>query len=168
MEMKSKTEISTIIFRISRESDQAAFRDFFDIYYHRLLNFAYYFLESSVAAEEVVSSVFINVWKNRKKLIHVKSIEGYLFASTKNRSYDYLRDNKRFMNSQEIDRADDFLIPEHENPESKMLSRELRMKIIEAVDDLPPRCKIIFTLVREDGLRYKQVAELLDISPKTV
>ncbi|MCG8311067.1 MAG: RNA polymerase sigma-70 factor [Cytophagales bacterium] len=164
----NENKIAGLIVRISKDSDQIAFRSFYDIYYHRLLNFAYYFLESTTAAEEVVSSVFINLWKIRAKLLDVKNVESYIFSSTKNKSFDYLRDNKRFIISTDIDHEDDFLIPELDNPETHVLNQELKDKIIESVDNLPPRCKIIFTLVREDGLKYKQVAELLDISVKTV
>ncbi len=61
MHSQSESEIKTIIHKIANQDDQIAFRQFFDIYYHRLLNFAFYFLESSVAAEEVVSTVFISL-----------------------------------------------------------------------------------------------------------
>ena len=55
-----------------------------------------------------------------------------------------------------------------QNPEQKMITAELFKKIEQAVDELPPRCKIIFTLVREYGLKYKEVAALLNVSANTV
>ena len=49
-----------------------------------------------------------------------------------------------------------------------MMTEEMMRKIRQAVNDLPPRCRIIFKLVKEDGLKYKETAELLQLSIKTV
>ncbi len=166
--MLIESEIKIIIHKIAYQDDQKAFRELFDTYYHKLLNFAFFFLESSVAAEEVVSTVFINLWEKRIKLPEIKRLEAYLFTSTKNKSYSYLRDNKRLIQFRDIDAEGDFLVPVFENPETEMLSNEFREKIIEIIEELPPKCKMIFTLIREDGLKYKEVAELLEISIKTV
>ncbi len=168
MNNSDESEIKAIIHEIAHHDDQIAFRQFFNIYYHRLLNFAYYFLESSVAAEEVVSSVFISLWEKRKELTKIDRVEAYIFSSTKNKSFNYLRDNKRSIQLKDIDSEDDFLVPIFENPESKLLNEELKEKIIEIIEELPPKCKMIFTLIREDGMKYKEVAKLLDISIKTV
>lgn len=168
MYSQGENEIKAIILKIAYQNDQRAFRQFFDLYYHRLLNFAYFFLESSVASEEVVSTVFINLWEKRKKLPEINRIEAYLFTSTKNKSYSYLRDNKRLIQFRDIDSDADFLVSQFENPETEMFSQEFRDKIIEIIEGLPPKCKMIFTLIREDGMKYKEVAELLDISIKTV
>ncbi len=168
MEKLSERDIKEIMHQIAHNDDHIAFRQFFDLYYHKLVNFAYFFLESSVAAEEVVSTVFISLWEKRRKLPQIDRIEAYLFSSTKNKSYNYLRDNKRLMQFKEIDSETDFLVPEFENPETELLSREFREKLIQIIEELPPKCKMIFTLIREDGLKYREVAELLEISVKTV
>lgn len=168
MNYSVEADINIIIRKIANEGDHVAFRQFFNVYYNRLLNFAFFFLESSVAAEEVVSSVFISLWEKRQELTKIKRVEAYLFSSTKNKSYNYLRDNKRSIQFKDIDSDDDFLVPVFENPESKLLTEELKVKIIEIIDELPPKCKMIFTLIREDGMKYKEVANLLDLSVKTV
>ena len=56
----------------------------------------------------------------------------------------------------------------HADPETLLVSAEKVTKILLAIDQLPPRCKLIFKLIKEDGLRYKDVAKLLDLSVKTV
>jgi len=166
--MNSEDEIRAIIHKIAYQDDPIAFRTFFDMYYHKLLNFAFFFLKSSVAAEEVVSAVFIGLWEKREKLVKINRIEAYLFKSTKNKAYNYIRDNKRSIQFERIDSKCDYLVPQFENPETEMFSQEFRDKIIEIIEELPPKCKMIFTLIREDGMKYKEVAELLDISIKTV
>jgi RNA polymerase sigma-70 factor (ECF subfamily) len=56
----------------------------------------------------------------------------------------------------------------YHDPEQKMISAETIKQIQEAIQDLPPRCRLIFKLVKEEGLKYKEVAELLQLSVKTV
>jgi RNA polymerase sigma-70 factor (ECF subfamily) len=63
----------------------------------------------------------------------------------------------------EIEPADPFA-----DPGVAMITREMNQKLRAAINDLPPRCKLIFTLVKEDGLSYKQTAQLLNISESTV
>jgi RNA polymerase sigma-70 factor (ECF subfamily) len=55
-----------------------------------------------------------------------------------------------------------------EKPDSRLLTEELKKEIDDAIDGLPSQCKLIFQLVRIDGFKYKEVAEILNISVKTV
>ena len=160
-------EVKRLLMLIGNQNDQHAFKLFFDHFYPRLLKFALYFLESNHAAEEIVSTVFIGIWNNREKLPKIERIEAYLFSSVRNKSFSYLRDNKRIQ-LRELGSEESLLVPSFDNPESEFLSNELKDIIFEAINKLPPRCKMIFLLIREDGLKYHEVAELLDISPKTV
>jgi RNA polymerase sigma factor (sigma-70 family) len=54
------------------------------------------------------------------------------------------------------------------DPEKLMLTEEMMRQIKKAINDLPPRCRLIFKLIKEDGLKYREVAELLQLSVKTV
>ena len=49
-----------------------------------------------------------------------------------------------------------------------MITAEMLRRINNAINALPPRCKLVFKLVKEDGLPYKEVADILDISIKTI
>jgi RNA polymerase sigma-70 factor (family 1) len=159
--------IQEIVFSISKYDDQGAFKKLFDIYYPKLLNYAYYILESRQDADEVVSTLFVKIWEKRDKLPEIKNLDGYLYISVKNQCYNYLRDNKEFfLKTLEIDECKFF--PSLENPEKQYLDIELKEKILEAIEELPPRCKLIFRMVREDGLKYAEVATLLELSVKTV
>lgn len=155
-----------LLYRIIR-GDESAFKSLFLQYYGELLNYAFSITESKFAAEEVVSAVFINLWQHRKKLKNVSNISSYLFVSVKNRSYNYIRDNHQIQ-IQESHSDKLVLKTTLENPESIYLSEEIRNTLVSEIDKLPERCKLIFRLVREDGMKYKEVAELLDISVKTV
>lgn len=160
--------IETILARICENGDEIAFRELFDCYYPRLLHFSFSLIRNSVLAEEIVLDVFTTIWKNRQKLCEVEHIENYLFTATKNRTLNTVRDKKKDLVHIEVDSIDFKYIRTNQNPESDLLSQELYEKINEAIDALPEKGRMIYRMVKEDGLNYKQVAELLDISTKTV
>ncbi len=165
--MESKDSISEIVLQFAKYDSQEAFKKFFDVLYPRLLKYALYILESKSNAEDVVSGAFVKFWYQRKKLVNLKRPESYFFTSIKNLCYNYLRDNKQFfLKSLETESFD--FITTFENPERQFLTLETKEKIQIAIDQLPPRCKLIFSLVREEGLKFQEVADLLDISVKTV
>ena len=163
----TREELRALILKISEDDDQWAFRKFFEYYHPRLLHFAYFYLESEQASDEIASIVFEGIWNNRKKLPLIERIEAYLFNSVKYKCLNYLRDNRR-IHFQDLNSNEVYLVKEVEDPEGQVLHKEFRMKIMESIEQLPPRCKMIFQLVREEGLKYKEVAELLEISVKTV
>ena len=156
-----------LVRKFAEEEDPRAFREFFDLYYERLLRLAHYYVESGFAAEEVVSTVFIGIWNNRKKLKDIVQIEAYLFTSVKYKSLSYLRDNEK--NSMlSVDAEEPMMKSVLKDPLGDLLNNELREQILNIVNGLPPRCKVVFELVKDDGLKYKEVAEILDISVKAV
>ncbi|MCG8306987.1 MAG: RNA polymerase sigma-70 factor [Cytophagales bacterium] len=165
--MSNKDEVRKLVERISLKDNERAFRDFFDLYYTRLIRLAHYYVESQHASEEIVSAVFIGVWNNRKKLMAIPRLEAYLFSSVKYKCLNYLRDNKK-NEFYSLDAYHEALRPEFKDPASDLLSKELREKVLQIINNLPPRCKLIFELVKDDGLKYREVAELLDISIKAV
>jgi RNA polymerase sigma-70 factor (ECF subfamily) len=90
-----------------------------------------------------------------------------LYTAIKNTSLNYL---SKKANEQIIEPFDflDILLEENTSPEQNFISSEIMSKIQNAVEQLPPRCKMIFKLVRQDGLKYKEVADILNISENTV
>ncbi|MEQ6119877.1 RNA polymerase sigma-70 factor [Reichenbachiella sp. MALMAid0571] len=164
---KQLDSIRRIVQSISEHDDRFAFKELFNIYYPKLLNYAFYILESRSDADEVVSMIFVKIWDQRKKISDIKNLDGYLYISIKNLCYNYIRDNKIFL-FETLDSEECKVITSFENPENNFLESELREKVLEAIEELPPRCKLIFRMVREDGLKYNDVAKLLKLSVKTV
>ena len=147
--------------------DQAALKGLYELFSKKLHYLAFSFVRSNEVAEEIVEDVFINVWKQREKLPHIENFGWYLYVSTKNTSYSYLRKS----NKEHCINLDELSLPYLKldtNPEDIMVSNEAIQRINLAINNLPPKCRHIFKLVKEDGLKYKQVAELLDINIKTV
>lgn len=147
--------------------DQHAFRELFNVFAERLTHFAFSITRNKDASIEIMDEVFIKVWRNRSYLPEVNNITTYLYTATKNTSLNYLSKKA----NEQITKPFDFLtvvLQANTSPEQDLISAEIMKKIQSAVEELPPKCKIIFKLVREDGLKYKEVAEILNIAENTV
>ena len=146
--------------------DEDAYRQLFRVFYKPLSQFAYTIVKSAEQAEEIASDVFVNVWKNRERLLEIGSLKVYLYVAAKNISLNYL--NRKQLQHFSLDELSVEMTMPDSNPEHLMISGEMARKMAEAVNKLPPRCKIIYKLVREDGLKYKEVASILEISVNTI
>jgi RNA polymerase sigma-70 factor (ECF subfamily) len=148
-------------------NDQQSFRKLFDLFAHRLVNFSQALLHTRETAVEIVDDVFVKLWKNRQQALEIQNISVYLYTAVKNSSLNFLSKKAK----EQVTDPFDFIninISADQTPEQKMITEELFKKIESAVDQLPPRCKMVFKLVREDGLKYKDVADILNISVNTV
>lgn len=147
--------------------DQNAFRQLFNFYSKKLTQFAFSIVRSYDGAREIVDEVFIKIWRNKERTTSIINIRVYLYTATKNTALNYLSSRAK----ENICEPFDFFsvqLSDEQCPETKMINSELLKKINTAINQLPPRCKMVFKLVREDGLSYKEVGEILNISPKTV
>lgn len=146
------------------QGNQKAFDDLFTNYYKGLCLFARRYLYNLETAEETVQDVFVKFWEKRNQLGNITSIKTYLFTSVRNACIDIIRkDNVRKKYANEVlknssDIYEPEFIPDH----------SLSEKIKEAVQQLPKQRKKIFIMNKTYGLRYKEIAEKLDLSPKTV
>jgi RNA polymerase sigma-70 factor (ECF subfamily) len=161
------TSINQLCLQIAEQDDEAAFGELFRLFYPKLLLFTETILKSREPAEEAVEDVFLKLWENRKVLPAINNVNYYLLVAAKHKALDYLEKMKKqaviSLDEVEVEFGD---IPI--NPENTLISAE-NIRIIQAIiNDLPPRCKLIFRLVKEDGLKYREAAELLNISVKTV
>lgn len=147
--------------------DQFAYRQLFIQFYNKLSRFVMGFTKNKELTDEIVSDVFINVWRRRKNIGEIKNLKLYLYVSAKNITFNYLkklhRENLTYLDNVDIQLEDPFA-----DPGAAMITREMNLKLKAAINDLPPRCKLIFTLIKEDGLSYKQTAQLLNLSESTI
>ena len=164
--MRLRPDLKDIQNRIALQSDEQAYEELFRYFYPSLYQFALSFVKTGQLAEEVVSDVFIRIWQKRSALARIQDLKLYLFISTKNTALNYLRQQKR-----------DTLLPDdyrvqlrsiYFDPEELLITAEMVNRIQQAINQLPPRCQLIFKLIKDDGLKYKQVAELLNLSLKTI
>lgn len=144
---------------------RSAFETLYKTYFIRLFRFSYSITHQKEAAEEIVHDVFVNLWQ--KTVNTIANPELYLYIAVKNRSLNYLRDTVNLATIELSERCDPYIRFET-NPETILVGNEAIQRLRTAINQLPPRCKLIFTLIKEDGLKYKDVARLLDLSVKTV
>jgi RNA polymerase sigma-70 factor (family 1) len=160
-------EIKELQRRIGLYDDEVAYKALFLHFYKPLLKFAASFVKSGEIAEEVVSDVFISLWERRQQLENVHNLPVYLYVGVKNTALKYLLKQKKQVAITIDDLAVELASP-HQDPEQQLLTAEMMSRIEAAIAGLPPRCKIIFKLIREDGLKYKEIAQILNVSVKTI
>ena len=148
-----------------RTGDTAAFEKLFNYYCQMLINFARRYVWDKQIAENIVQDIFVRVWNNRTKLDSTKSIKSYLFISVKNESLK----NLRHLNVEEQGiKVLVNTISTETNPDQKYDQNEFHTEVENAINELPEKCREIFCLSRFDNLKYVEIADLLDISIKTV
>jgi RNA polymerase sigma-70 factor (family 1) len=165
--MLSAVELKNLQDRIAVHNDQHAFSQLYISGMPFLLQFANSIIKNKELAEEIVSDVFIKIWQKRGTLDKIDNFKLYLYISTKNTALNYLSRHFR-KDTISLDEMSLNVTTSPYNPEQLLITSEAVKKIDAEIQKLPPRCKIIFKLVKEDGLRYNDIASLLNISVKTI
>jgi RNA polymerase sigma-70 factor (family 1) len=162
-----KADILDLWKLISIHDDDKAFESLFYLLNTPLIKFATIYVHQKEAAEEIVSDVFVKCWLNRKSLIDVHRMDTYLFVAVKNQSLNYI---KRYSHIHLVQMEDtnEIKFVKTFNPQEELEKKELLFKMEQSIEALPQQCRIIFRLIKEDGIKYKEVAEILNISPRTV
>ena len=140
------------------------FKKLYEDHYADLCRYGRKYIREMEKVEDIVHEVFINLWDKRTTIDTTKPVKSYLYRSVGNRCLNYIRDHKKFAVDSEML---DFSI-ENSGSESMMEAMELESKITGIIESLPGRCKEIFKLNRYEELKYKEIAEELNISIKTV
>lgn len=144
---------------------RSAFKYVFNLYFTILCNYTTNLTANFEEAKDIVQSVFISLWNNRETIVITTSLKSYLYKSCYYKYIDTYRKDKRVNEQLEKYRYQKLLELEHQAPESK--TERLKM-LRQAMEKLPPRCKEIFELSKFKGLKYREIADHLDISKKTV
>ncbi|MDG5767647.1 RNA polymerase sigma-70 factor [Balneolales bacterium ANBcel1] len=166
MSVKKGKESDRLLAEKIRRGDRKAFTDLYRAYFSELCCFAHRYVESPDIAEEMVQDVFMNIW-NRRSEWHIGiHPAAYLYRSVRNRSLDYLKHRnvvlrweKTAMHETAQSAPSPDLLYEHD---------ELADAVSKAIAKLPERRRTIFVLSRDHELTYREIAEVLDISVKTV
>ncbi|HEX5652946.1 MAG TPA: RNA polymerase sigma-70 factor [Chitinophagaceae bacterium] len=160
------TVIQELQRRIALFEDMRAYEELYGLLFDHLHKFSFSIVRSSEAAEEIVSDVFIKLWQIRGRLNEIANLKVYLFTITKNFSINYIHRNYKNIpaSMEEMEIEPVFQL----DPEELLISAEIVNRIRQSIMSLPPQCRLIFQLVREDGLKYKEVAQILGLSPLTV
>jgi RNA polymerase sigma-70 factor (family 1) len=149
------------------DGNEMALTELYRLFHSRLHYFSTSIVRSSEDAEELVEDVFVKLWANRKEILHIENLSVYLYVAVKNRSYNLLVKRGRTPYYSFEDMLEEMSTPSLD-PHKLLVSAEMMKRMQSAIEALPPRCKMIFRLIREDGLQYKEVAHILNISVNTI
>lgn len=145
-----------------------AFKKMMREYYRELVDFAYHYVDSSHLAKDVVQDVFANIWERRSRWSPDRSLKLYLYQSVKNEALKTLRDQKterKYIRSYLEDKDTQKIYPEKIEIADNQEFREAARK---AIQSLPERARMTYQLHRRDGLTYSEIAQVMEVSNKTV
>ncbi|HEX2608356.1 MAG TPA: RNA polymerase sigma-70 factor [Flavisolibacter sp.] len=146
--------------------DEKAFEQVFTSHFRQLHAYAMTLVKEEMAAEEMVQHVFYKLWERSEALSISGSIAAYLYRAVHNESLNYLKHMK-------VRSAHQLHVIHRSGQESDMATNQLHLKELEgrlriALNELPEQCRTIFQLSRFEELRYREIADRLGISVKTV
>ncbi|NJN26918.1 MAG: RNA polymerase sigma-70 factor [Cyclobacteriaceae bacterium] len=159
-------DIASAVHAIIHSDDKNAFEFLFDHFYVSLIRVATYYLKKEALAEDAVAEVFLKLWESRHKIHKIENLEKYLMVMCKNQCLYTIRSTKKVEYNEELMDFHQQIILD--SPESGIISQEFISFFNKTIHELPPKCQVIFLMVKEDGMKYKEVASVLSISIKTV
>ena len=147
-------------------NDQKAFGKFFELYHKSLCLLALKIVRDNDQAKDIVQEVFIKLWKNRQRLEIRGSLFAYLKRATVNTALNYI-ESPGVLRSQPLEKTD-LTFHSRNATDQPLAYDELKQKADDAIQKLPVRTRTIFILIRSEEMSYKEVADSVGISMKTV
>ena len=158
----------SIIRQVLQNDPQAGYDMLFRRYYRPLCSHAARFLYSKETAEDVVSEVFLNFWKNKLYENVNSTYKTYLYTAVRNNAYNYLKKEFRTRDLKENFSEVNIKLRESSDPQSILLLDELFSKVEKSINSFPPQCQRVFLLSRFEGKKNKEIAETMNLKLKTV
>jgi len=155
-------DLSTLL----AKRDEAAFEQIFKTYFKSLHSYAFTILKDEIVAEEIVQNIFYKIWEKAEQINSGTSIQAYLYRAVHNESLNYIKHLKVRSNYQQ--QALYQMKNETDNASKKISFKELEGRLHQALNELPQQCRTVFQKSRFEELKYRQIAEELNISVKTV
>lgn len=163
-QFKDQTE-TKLIAQVAK-GNTLAFKQIFDAYRPQVFGVALKMLRSNELAEEVVQEVFIKIWEKRETLTDVINFKGYLFKTARNRVFDeFKRISKEALDELP---ADEGIVKACNDTDHRLRDGQLDALLETTLNKLPEQQRYIFRLSREQGLTYREIADIVGLSPLTV
>lgn len=159
--------MNEIDFEAIKSGNRNEFEKMFNTYYADLCAYSFLYLDDESESKNLVQELFIHLWEKRKSVTITSSLRAYLFQSTRNKSLNYIRDHKKKSPVTITSKLENEIVAELDSFED-FDKNHINSEITNAIESLPPKCKEIFLLSRQKSLTYREIAEELNISQKTV
>lgn len=154
------------LLNLIKAGDLDSFNILFERYWEKLFATVFSVCPDTEVCSEIVHDIFLNLWLKREKL-QIEYFKGYITASARYQIYRHLKNIKRKSIEYREDLDFGNLVAVNDG-ESNIRYRELEKKVEEELEELPSRCREIFTLSRMEQLTNDEIAARLDISKRTV
>src|SRR4051812_36270216 len=149
-----------------KKGDETAFEKVFKTHFDSLYKYAYTLLKNESAAEEVTQQVFFKIWEKRESLPDETILKAYLYRAVHNESLNHIKRQKVRTGYQMFAIGNTGQVIN--NASGKVDMAELQQELHKAMNELPEQCRTIFQMSRFEDMKYREIAEELNISPKTV
>lgn len=153
---------------------QKCFSQIYSTYFIKMTRFSQAYVIAEEDAENIVQDIFLYLWEHPEVFRTIDNMDAFLFTLVKNRCLNFLKhslyinEKKRTLETAEEKEMQMNLYSLQQFDESFLTISEVENLIDEVIGKLPERCREIFILSRMEGLKYKEIAERLDISVNTV
>ncbi len=162
MEVSDKHTIEQLL-----SGNIATYESVYKTFFKALYVYAYTMLKEEVQAEEIVQNVFLKIWERKEKITIETSLKAYLYKSVYNDSLNYIKHLKVKL-SYENHATQVMKNTQSESPSHRVMYKNLEDKLRNALNELPEQCRTVFQMSRYEELKYREIAERLSISEKTV
>ncbi len=152
---------------IKYKDDESALEILFRRYYVKLSDFSQMMVKDHCEAGEIAADVFVKIWEKRNQL-EITHVRAYLYMSAKNMSVNHLKVKSKNLTFENIEALNQEVISVYHDPFQLICDIEEHQYYNHLINQLPSQRKIIYKLNRNDGLKYKEIAEVLKISIRSV
>jgi len=140
--------------------DESHYKKLYLEYSDRLYRYLVYAYGVAVDAEDITQNVFLKLWEDCSRF-NQKNIKSLIFTMGKNMSINQIKKNKRGEGFVFMDKV-------LSNPESQLEEKEFHQKLVHSIEQLNENERLVFMMSRLEDLSYKEIANQLSISQKTV
>jgi len=155
----------TYLLTLIASGDEGAFRTIYERYRHMVFAYAYKICSHQQSAEDILLTVFLKIWQH-PDASSIANLRAYLQTITRNATFNVLRDNE--IEARAYRAISQTKTEEHNDTEEIILAADVKKIIDNAISLLPPQQKLVYTLSKEEGLGYDEIAEKLSLSVSTV
>jgi RNA polymerase sigma-70 factor (family 1) len=154
--------------KVAYYRDEQSYKHLF-LYFHPILfRFSFNILHNKSVSEEIVSDMMLKVWEMGNKLSQIQHLKIFLITSVKNACFTYLSSKKHLQSLNESIDNEDIISSNGDNPEQLFIYSEVTQRVNSVIASLPMKCQMVFRLIKEEGLSYKEVSKVLEISQNTI
>lgn len=154
------------ILRLVCEGNELAFRKVFNHYSSRLYNYTFRITDDEELSEEIVMDAFLKVWCNRQGLGEIVHFGSYLYTLVRNKAFNAIK--RRAQEAVIIGKLSLNNSEYQHTTEETVIYKEYQHILSQAVNQLPPQQRIVFSMSREEGMKYEEIAIHLNLSKNTV